>query len=167
MTLILLLATATAQLLAADPADTKPYVSKDGRFSVVFPGKPDAKTTSAKTLDGDMEVHAFRLTGKDKTEYSVVYTDYPADKFKGADADKLLDQTRDGGVEATRAKVKETKPKGFDSARDLELEIAGVTSYSRLVLAKNRLYVVMAVPEGKAGADAAKKFVESFKLAEK
>ncbi len=169
MTLILLLATAAIQLVAADTPDAKPYVSKEGKFTVSFPGKPEATTNTVKTPDGDMDVHAFRLTGKDKTVYSVVYSDYSADKLKGADPDKLLDQVRDGGVDATRGKVKETKPKDPDyPTRDLEVEIAGVTSFSRLVLAKNRLYVVVAAPDGsKASTDAAKKFIESFKVTEK
>jgi hypothetical protein len=169
MTLIFLLATAAAQLVASDTSDAKPYISKDGKFSVAFPGKPDATTNTVKTPDGDMDVHVFRLTGKDKGVYSVVYTDYPADKVKGANPEKLLDQARDGGGDATRAKVKETKPKGLDyPARDLEVEIAGATSFSRLVLAKTRLYVVMAAPDGsKASTDAAKKFIESFKVMEK
>jgi hypothetical protein len=35
---------------------------------------------------------------------------------------------------------------------DLEIEIEGTTTYSRLVLAGNRLYVIMAYPDGTSGS---------------
>lgn len=167
MTLILLLAAAAGQLLAAaDAPDAKPFVSKEGKFSVAFPGKPDATVRTIKTLDGDLEVHVIQFVRKDKDAFSVVYTDYPADKLKPSDPEKSLDQARDAGVDKLRGKVKETKLKDFGfPARDLEVETQGVTSYSRLVLAKNRLYVVVAAPDGnKASIEQAKKFIESFKV---
>ena len=81
----------------------------------------------------------------------------------------FLIRLRDGGVDLTHGKVKrETKIAKSDKnplTRDLEIEIQGVTTYSRLVLAGNRLYVIMAYPDGTQGSpERAKLFLDSFKL---
>ncbi len=169
-TLGLLLALAAGQVIAADSSDFKPFTSKEGRFTISFPGKPDVSTSTIKAPVGDMELHVFRAARGAKESYTVTYNDYPPEALKGADAERILDAARDGGVGTTHGKVsKETKIAKSDKAlpsRDLEIDIQGTTAYARLLLAGNRLYVIMAYPDGSSGsATRAKQFFDSFKLA--
>jgi hypothetical protein len=165
---VLLTFLAARSLAAAEPAEPKPFTSKDGRFTISFPGKPETTTSALKTPDGEMDLHIFKFARKDKELYTVVYSDYPVEKLNQADPERRLDAARDGGLDATHGKlVKETKIKadGFQG-RDIEIELQGVSRYSRMILVRNRLYVIMAVPDnGKTAAADAKKFLDSFKLA--
>src|SRR2546423_10343172 len=102
-TIGLLLAFSSAdRLQAADPSDFKPFTSKEGRFTISFPGKPEQGTSAIKSPIGDMELHTFRAArGRDKESYTLTYNDYPAEAIKGISADKILDAARDGGAETT------------------------------------------------------------------
>jgi hypothetical protein len=167
---LLLAITAASRIHAADASDFKPFASKGGRFTISFPGKPDMSTSTIKTPIGDMELHVFRASRGGKESYTLTYNDYPPDSLKGADAERILDAARDGGVGTMHSKVtKETKIAKSDKtlpSRDLEIDIQGTTAYARLLLAGNRLYVIMAYPDGSSGSAArAKQFFDSFKLA--
>jgi hypothetical protein len=166
----LLLSLVAAQALAADASEFKPFASKEGRFTISFPGKPDVSTSTIKAPIGDMELHVFRAARGAKESYTLTYNDYPPDALKGVDAERVLDAARDGGVGTTHGKVtKETKVAKSDKnlpSRELEIDIQGVTAYARLLLAGNRLFVIMAYPDGSSGsATRAKQFLDSFKLA--
>jgi hypothetical protein len=167
---LLLLVACARQSQAADASDFKPFTSREGRFTISFPGKPESKTSTIKSKTGDMEMHVFQVgRPPDKESFTLTYNDLSPEAIKG-DPDKVLDVVRDGGVDLTHGKVKrETKIAKSDKnplTRDLEIEIQGVTTYSRLVLAGNRLYVIMAYPDGTQGSpERAKLFLDSFKLA--
>jgi hypothetical protein len=167
--LIVLLAFAAGRIDAADTSDFKPFTSKEGRFTISFPGKPDVSTSTVKAPIGDMEMHVFRAT-RGKESYTLTYNDYPPDALKGVDAERILDAARDGGVGTTHGKVsKETKIAKSEKnlpSRELEIDIQGTTANARLLLAGNRLYVIMAYPANSGGSAArAKQFLDSFKLA--
>ncbi|HKD37598.1 MAG TPA: hypothetical protein VKB78_12390 [Pirellulales bacterium] len=163
------LALVAGRVIAADNPEFKPFASKEGRFTISFPGKPEVSSSTIKAPIGDMELHVFRATRGGKESYTLTYNDYPPDSLKGADSDKILDAARDGGVGTTHGKVtKETKIAKSDKnlpSRELEIDIQGITAYARLLLAGNRLYVIMAYPDGSGGsASRAKQFLDSFKL---
>jgi hypothetical protein len=167
---LLLLVASAVPVRAADAADFKPFTSREGRFTISFPRKPESKTSTIKSRTGDMEMHVFQVGHPpDKESFTLTYDDLSPEAIKG-DPDKVLDVVRNGGVDLTHGKVKrETKIAKSDKnplTRDLEIEIQGVTTYSRLILAGNRLYVIMAYPDGTQGSpERAKTFLDSFKLA--
>ncbi len=154
---------------AADNPDFKPFASKEGKFAVSMPGKPETSSSMVKTPTAEMELHSIRGS-RGKELYLVTYNDFPAEIMKAGDPEKLLDSARDGGVETTHGKVtKETKIAKTDktpASRDLEIEIQGTTAYYRMILVGSRLYVIMAYPDGSKGSpERAKQFLDSFKVA--
>jgi len=159
------------QSRAADNSDFKPFPTKEGKFTISFPGKPDVSTSKVKMPNGEIEMHvAQTMRGKNREPYTVTYNDVPDDVLKAGDADKIFDSARDGGLAVTQGKLtKETKVAKTDKnppSRDLEVEIRGTTAYYRMLLVGNRLYVIMAYPDGSTGsAERAKLFLDSFKLA--
>ncbi len=161
-------AAGAALTLRAAESEPKPFTSKDGRFTISFPGKPETSSSALKTPDGEMDLHVFKFARKDKELYTVVYSDYPPEKLNQTDPERRLDAARDGGLDATHGKlVKETKIKGEGfTGRDIEIELQGATRLYRMILVRNRLYVIMAIPDSsKTGTAEAKKFLDSFKVA--
>jgi hypothetical protein len=157
------------QARAADPPDFKPFTSKEGRFIISFPGRPDESTSTVKSPIGDMVLHVVKLTLNNNREvYSVVYNDYPAEAIKSTDPERIFDEAQQGGLDESHGKlVKKTDISKTDKApatRDLEIEIQGMTNYFRMILVGNRLYVIMVVPSAVQGAaDRARAFLDSFK----
>jgi hypothetical protein len=154
---------------ATDISEFKSFASTEGGFTVSFPGQPEQSTSTFKAPLGNVELHVFRAArNKDKELYTLTYNDIPNAQINGDGPEKVLDAARDGGIEATHGKlIKETKVAlaNANSSRDLEIEIQGATTYSRMILAGNRLYVIMSYPDGSKGStDRAKAFLDSFKL---
>src|SRR5690348_12108572 len=46
---------------AANPGDSKPFTSKEGRFTINFPGRPDETTSTQKSPQGDLALHVFKV----------------------------------------------------------------------------------------------------------
>lgn len=169
-TISFLFAGFACQSWAADNSDFKPFPSKEGKYTVSFPGKPDVSTSKVKTASGDIEMHvAQAVRGKNREPYTVTYNDVPDEVLKGG-ADKIFDSAQEGGLAITQGKLlKKTDIAKTDKnppSRDLEVDIRGTTAYYRMLLVGNRLYVIMAYPDGSTGsAERAKLFLESFKPA--
>src|SRR5437868_1244582 len=96
ITIGLLLFAAAGPMSAADNSEFKPFTSKEGRFAISYPGKPEITSSMVKAPAGDMELHVVRTT-RGKEVYTVTYNDFPAEAVKGNDAEKILDSARDGG----------------------------------------------------------------------
>jgi hypothetical protein len=156
---------------AGDTLEFKSFSSKEGRFTISFPGKPDQSTSTLKSPIGDMVLHIFKAgRDNDKEAYTLIYYDYPPEAIKSTDPEKIFDTAQQGGLDATHCKlVKKTdiiKTDKVPASRDLEIEIQAATTYARMILVANRLYVIMAVPAANQGAaDHARKYFDSFKLA--
>jgi hypothetical protein len=154
---------------AANFSEFKPFTSAAGEFTISFPGQPEQSTSTFKAPLGNVELHVFRSARNNEREvYTLTYHDLPSAQVNSDGPEKVLDAARDGGIEATHGKlIKETKVASASEnpSRDLKIEIQGVTTYSRMILAGNRLYVIMAYPDGSNGSsDRAKAFLDSFKL---
>jgi hypothetical protein len=164
----LLLAIAGSSL-AADTADFKPFTPKDGGFTITFPGKPEQSTSTTTTELGGVELHQFLVKRpKEKESFVLIYCDLPAEWIKDADAEKLLDRSRDGGVESIHGKLaKENKIKlEGNPGRELAVDAFGGTRLWRLYLLKGRLYQLLVTAEsGRPSASSAKTFFDSFNLA--
>jgi hypothetical protein len=156
---------------AGDPPEFKPFSSKEGRFTISFPGTPEQSTRSLKSPIGDMVLQVFKVArNNDKETYTLIYYDYPPEAIKSTDPEKIFDAAQQGGLDATHGKlIKKTdiiKTEKAPASRDLEIEIQGATTYARMILVGNRLYVIMVVPPAtQVAADRARAFLDSFKLA--
>jgi hypothetical protein len=155
---------------AGDTPEFKPFSSKEGRFTISFPGTPEQSTSTLKSPIGDMVLQVFKVArNNDKEAYTLIYYDYPPEAIKSTDPEKIFDAAQQGGLDATHGKVIKktdiTKTDKAPASRDLEIEIQGTTTYARMILVGNRLYVIMVVPPATQGAaDRARSFLDSFKL---
>jgi hypothetical protein len=157
----------------ADSPDIKPFASKEGRFTISFPGRPEESTSTQKSPQGDLMLHVFKVARENNREaYTLIYYDYPPDAIKSTDPEKIFDAAQQGGLDATHGKLlKKTDIAKTDKAaatRDLDIEIQGTTNYAKMVLVGNRLYVIMVAPDaGRGAADRARAFLDSFKTVSK
>jgi hypothetical protein len=154
---------------AGDTLEFKPFSSREGRFTISFPGTPEQSTTTLKSPIGDMVLQVFKVArNNDKVAYTLIYYDYPPEAIKSTDPEKIFDAAQQGGLDATHGKVIKTtdivKTDKAPASRDLEIEIQGTTTYARMILVGNRLYVIMVIPPATQGAaDHARAFLDSFK----
>ena len=152
----------------AKASGTKAFAPKGEGFSVEFPTAP---VTQSKTIDlgdgSEMKVTAYlsENAARDRT-LAVVCCEIPA----GADAaaDDLLDGGVSGFVEGAGGKAPAVKAVVLNGhpGREFQFEIDGRGKCRvRMYLANGRLYQVLAAGAGDyATGDAAKTFLESFKL---
>lgn len=155
-----------------DSKSWKEFSSKEGRFSVLLPGKPSEKIQTGDSPFGKLDAHLFLLDTF--AYYRVLYIDYPAsDGIR--DVEAYFNGVRDGNLKATNAQLLEEK-------RDYHLAIPGrffktrlpngIINRVNLYFTRNRGYLVsIAMPEIKGDAKSiefyesiANKFLNSFKI---
>jgi hypothetical protein len=161
-------ATAAICLASLCYADGVAFKSPDGKFKAEFPAEP--KTTEQKTPAGVMKMY---LAMQGTTTFLITQMPLagPANA-KPEDLEKILDSTRDGLVNTTKAKVISDEKIELDKkypGRELVTEMgeAGVRMRLRFYLVDGMLYQVIV---GGIGADSVKTkeantFFDSFKLA--
>lgn len=143
--------------------DVKRFESKEGKYSVGFPGTP--KMTSTKT--GDFELN-IAMVEKGTGGFAVMYSDLPGDAGK-LKPKELLDGGQKGLVDNFKAKVTKSTDVAFGKqkfpAREILAEKDAIRLRITLILAEKRLYQVFIVGqqelvEGKDADD----FVKSFEI---
>ncbi len=164
----LVVLSASAALAAPPASGTAPFVSKEGRFAIAFPAKPETSVAKLKTVGGDVDVHRFSVNGKsNEISYLVQYNDLPPEVLRDG-ADKILDTCRDSGVAGIHGKLTNPEVKSSldgNPGRALEVEGPGFKVVYRIYLVKNRLYQLIVFGDGSKGlADRAEPFLSSFKL---
>src|SRR5262245_26964915 len=112
VTVIVLFATG----LAAQ--DGKKYESKEGKYSVAFPGKPEIKTQ--KIPGGDLNIASFE---KGPGAFMVMYSDLPAEVVKATKAKEILEGGEKGLVDTFKAKVTSSKEIEFGKQKSPAREI--------------------------------------------
>ena len=160
--------TASAAVAAPPANGTAPFASKEGRFSIAFPSKPETSVAKLKTVGGDVDVHRFSVAGKNnEISYLVQYNDLPPEVLRDG-SDKILDTCTESGVAGIHGKqVGEPLHSTLDGnpGRAVQIEGAGFKVEYRIYLVKNRLYQLIVFGDGSKGlADRAEPFLSSFKL---
>jgi len=84
-------------LIGCQQGSWKEVNSREGAFSILFPGTPTEKTQQADIANETIYMHIFLLQQKDSA-YSVRYNDYPESIFQKKDANKILDDMRSAFV---------------------------------------------------------------------
>ena len=126
-----------------------PYSSVDGRFSVVFPAKPDAGVREA-TDNGAKRRVSSALAKKGSDDFGVTWSDFPAD-FLAAGTAAVLERVRDkvvGDVKATLVSSEETTLGGHPGLIVKAKVASGATKgdyRARFYLVKNRIYEVLVI----------------------
>jgi hypothetical protein len=155
-------------VLPAVAAADDTFKSKDGHFSVRFPGKPKEATQTVKTEAGDLKVHTFTYATPDGSVFLVSYVDYPEAVVK-AGTETLLDGARDGLVGKDGKLLPEKKVEvGREKlpGREFVIDRGKVQTRARVVVKDRRLFQLMAVGTGGfvTGSDATD-FFKSFQFA--
>jgi hypothetical protein len=168
----LLAATLILAVCATAPADDdKAFVlkSKDGRFSVTFPGKPTESTKQVPLKGTDQEItvknHVLEVG---KSAFIVAYNEYPAGVLapKGQDVLKgVRDGNMGGGGKLVMEKIGTFGPNKLPM-REVTFTKDKLHFRNKIILDGTRLYQVMIVSESANSLtnDAAKAYYESFKI---
>ncbi len=169
-----LAALALAHCAAPGRADDawKSFTSKEGRFSVLMPGKPQQQKQAARAGEKSIEVHIFSAApAVDRIVY-VTYTDHPKADVEGKE-EAFVEGTSKGNVATFKGKLvsdrKLTLGKGKHPGRDILVEMPDKKQQyrARIVLAGNRLYQVVAMGSAEfVKGKQADEYFESFKLDE-
>jgi hypothetical protein len=157
-----ILSTAAVLLLTAAGGSAqdawKEFTWKEGKCSVLLPGKPMAPKGQAKTL---------QVSGKEGV-YILLYEDNPAmAKAEPATIKQVFDAARDGLVKTLKGKLlsdKEVKA-GKYPGRELQIETPMTGTYrTRLYQVGPRYYqLILVAPKEAATSKDADKFFGSFK----
>jgi hypothetical protein len=130
-------------------------ISVEGNFKVLLPGEARYQSTSLDTGAGNIRVHSFATESRDGRLACVVfYNDYPVWLTLRKSAEQILNDARDGGVDAVRGRlIRETRIT-LDGHAGRELEITmqhgNEMAYAswRYYLVGNRLHQVGIVSVG-------------------
>jgi hypothetical protein len=173
-------ATATKAAATTAPAATtaastgniqfQTFSSAEGRFSVLMPGTPKPTKQTAPLTNSTIttDLYLFQADSpNDGGVFFTVYNDYPADQVKQQSLQTILNNIRDGQINAVKGKLLNEKDITLSQIPGKETEISGSGAYikGRYYLAGNRLYqVYVAYPEGQQSTKNIQTFLDSFKI---
>lgn len=161
-------------LAESDPQAWKEYSSAEGRFSILFPGKPGQDTKVIEASDAQFKLSIHRL--KTLAEYSVMYADYPVPANDPAVAKLVLDNGAKGAVASVRSELLEINEIMLDGhpGRFLKQRMpGGEILWVKMFLVGQRMFQIAVTTPREDGASpqtislyktAADKYLNSFKL---
>jgi len=156
-------------LIGCQQGSWKEVNSREGAFSILFPGTPTEKTQQADIANETIYMHIFSFEQKGSS-YFVLYSDYPESVFKRKDANKILDDMRDSFVSKGKLISEDIVSLDEYPGRDLRIKtLDGKYNMNDCIyLVKNRAYQIMTMTEKDAGFSEEDliKFLESFKILE-
>jgi hypothetical protein len=149
--------------------DPEPYVSQQGKFRFLFPGKPEVFDQKA----GDRVVHTLVHVDSMGTEYAVTYTDLEPATVRGKDPDLLLEGGLQGMAKAggwtvsSKKAIKLGEYHGVDVTGEVKIPGApGVgVGRTRMYIVGDRLYQSIIIGmKSKVSPDGFSKYIDSFEL---
>lgn len=155
---------ASAQLQMAQPWNQ--YRPEGGRFSVEMPGIPTAATVQVPIPGGKTVPMTEATAVAGRISYIASYVDYPASVTKGAAADVILTQVRNGSAAGNAVRDEKKVQLGRVEGREYAVvQGNGNVAITRIYWARGRLFQL--VVDGRAGTEKlpeTRKFLESFAL---
>ncbi len=152
-----------------EEAETDAYMSKDGKFSINFPGTPTVESQKVATEVGDIEMVTF-MYEKSATEiYMVAYSDYPSAMVEMSDPKTLLTGAKEGALSSYGAKVTEENDVELDGNPGMTFKANSDSYYVtyEIYMVGNRLYQIVILRDGSYPTDEAyNSFIKTFKLTE-
>jgi hypothetical protein len=136
-------------------------------FSVEIPGKPEYTEMSDDLGDGTTGLIRTYVVKSPAAAYDVTIFDLPKEGVGPDDVDRVLDNMRDRTIEGVRGKFRtETKIDiSGHKARDVTADTMGMVWRSRLVIARNKFYQIVAiVSKAEEHSETTEKYLASFKL---
>jgi hypothetical protein len=156
----------TARVAASQSSGWIAFSPKDGRFSVMLPGKPVEKSLPVDTAAGPITVPMYRLASGE-FGYMITYRDYPNTPEEVQARDKLLQIAAEKAVTVAGGKIFSSKAisLGDYPGREVKANIPGSILQTMSYFAKPRLYILMVfMPPDKTGSEKVTKFFQSFEV---
>jgi hypothetical protein len=164
----LLLGAVLAFLPAAHARQAAVFTSKEGGYSVRFPGTPKVTTQTTRTPLGELKLATATYAKTDGSAFLVTHTDFPPETVKPDTRAKVLDGVRDG-LKGQDGKVLSEKEIGVGKdklpGRELLVEKGRQHMRFRVVLKDDRLYQAAVIGSERfvKGTDATR-FLDSFEV---
>ncbi|MCK4576533.1 hypothetical protein KAU34_09015 [candidate division WOR-3 bacterium] len=149
----------------------KEFISSEGRFSILMPGKPSKQTVKTNSVIGPIDFHILTFE-KEDVVYLVGYSDYPNTFVQSNTQDSLLNIACYGAVLNLKGNLVSKRVISINEypGREMTIEQADgeIIYLTRLFLVGGRLYqVTILTLKRKEISNDDKKFLDSFKLIEK
>ena len=162
---VLLLSGAASAQIQMGPAWNQ-YKPEGGRFTVDMPGVPKAVTVPVPTGPGATVPMVEATAIAARVSYIISYVDYPTSVTKGAAADVILTQVRNGSAAGNTVKDEKKLQLGRVEGREYAVvQSNGNVAVTRIYWSRGRLFQL--VVDGRAGVEKqpeTRKFLESFAL---
>ena len=144
------------------------FTSKEGKFSVMFPGKPELQKQKAATEVGDIQITLNIVAIGNDVAFIVSFNDYP-DAVKNADPAQMLEGARNGnkGKDGEIVEDDEIKfgPEKLPARKFLIKKPGGIYMKNLIVLKGTRLYQVMLIgKKDVVESKEAEKYYKSFEV---
>lgn len=147
------------------------FRSPDGKFTVRLPGQPREQEQPVSTTAGAVMLRSYTVNLGSRA-FLVSYADYPEKAVDATNPTLILNGARDGmlnQIRARRLSERKVRVQG-NYGRSVEADLTGsggmeLRASVRIVLAKNRIYQLIAItPTAEAGAAEVKEFLESLRI---
>ena len=143
---------------------TAKFTSKEGAFSVTLPGEPKESSQDTSSNNGPTVLHTFTVElNEGKVFYMVGYSNYQTRLDEAISLEGVIKAQ----VESLKGKITSDKMITLDGhpGRSVTIEADGITFFSSVYVAGNRLYQVMfGMPKGETMPADAKEFLDSFRI---
>ena len=136
-------------------------------FAVEFPGKPEYNEQSDDLGNGRTGMIRTYAVKSPAAAYDVTIWDLPEEATAPENVSQFLDNFRERNLDSISAKLRiETKIEiGGHPARDVTADVMGMVWRGRMVVARNRLYQIVAIISKNAEqSETTEKYLASFKL---
>jgi len=144
------------------------FSSTEGGFRASFPSVPSPNTTTAGPADKQVRLHQFvSHSAAPSLECVVAYVDYSPETLAAGKPEDVLASARDGAARDGKGTVTLEKPfsLGGYPGKAFKIEHEQAWVYTRIVLAKERLFVVtIATPVNVPEPSEVGTFLDSFEL---
>jgi hypothetical protein len=148
----------------------KPFKSKAGNFSILFPGTPSESIQKVPTDVGEIEMVMYTVELSAGEVYMLAYSDYPEATVAGGNSQDILNGAKEGSMNSMQSIIETESNVTIQGYPAIVFKAHSEDMYMdyEIILVKNRLYQIVAIKSGayidepRAGA-----FINSFKLLKK
>ncbi|MTJ55507.1 hypothetical protein FJR38_23960 [Anabaena sp. UHCC 0253] len=130
------------------------FTSPDGHFTVLMPGMPTRKNQVQKTYMGEIKLEIFLIQPPEQeAAYIVTYNEFPDSYVQMNSPQKLMEEAQYMELATTQSRLinqRNIRSSNFHPGREIEyVNAIGKVTKTRMFVAHNRLYKVMAITSEK------------------
>lgn len=146
----------------------KPYISKEGKFTIAFAKAPEVSSTPVETAVGTIDMYMFTHEESTAAANMLAYCDYPLSMVNENEPYLTLQNAVDGFISDLQLTVEKTEKLKFGksySAIQVKAKSDVFFVVLKDIMVKNRLYQIAIMRSDRYPTEAEiKKFIGSFAL---